>query len=499
MTLLRLTHRILDLAVSTTPNGLAASLEDRTVTFSEVDRAANAMARVLQSLGIGRGSRILFQAEMALDHLAFYFATQRLGAAFVPVNPALSPDEVRPIAEYIRPDLLVLDPARQDGSSFATAGADISVAVLGAGEAATSGINLDVLAGKASTAPLPDLGVSEDDTHAIFLTSGSTGRPKGVVLSHRASWLRSYLGASRFVTSGGRGELMTFPMFHWAGWNYLMENWAHRRAAHFVSRPDGDTLARAIDRWKPAFFYCIPAIWERVLAAKTPFDGSVVRSAASGTSRFDPVLMDRIRARFPRAYRAAMYGSTEFGGALGLNDSDIERKPGSVGLPNPGNEARIVDGELQLRSMSMMDGYFELPEQTAEVFIDGWYRSGDLAEADAEGYLTITGRRREVIRSGGETVAPAEVELAMAGLPGIRSVAVIGVPDPVWGELVCAAVVLERSGECPSLEALRAHLGPALAAFKHPRRIVAVDDLPKTPATGQIMRSRVREMVLQMD
>lgn len=498
MTLLRLTNRILDLAVSTTPNGLAASLEDRTMTFAEVDKAANAMARALQSLGIGRGSRVLFQAEMALGHLAFYFATQRLGAAFVPVNPALSPEEVQPIAEYIRPDLLVHDPARQDGSSVAIASADIPVGILGAGSTATAGINLDVLAGKASTSPLPDLGVLEDDTHAIFLTSGSTGRPKGVVLSHRASWLRSYLGASRFVTSGGRGELMTFPMFHWAGWNYLMENWAHRRAAHFVSRPEGELLARAIEQWKPAFFYCIPAIWERVLAARTPFDGSVVRSAASGTSSFDPVLMERIRARFPRAYRAAMYGSTEFGGALGLNDTDIERKPGSVGLPGPGNEARIADGELQLRSMSMMDGYFELPEQTAEVFVDGWYRSGDLAEADAEGYLTITGRRREVIRSGGETVAPAEVELAMTGFPGIRSVAVIGLPDPVWGELVCAAVVLERPGECPSLDALRAHLGPGLAAFKHPRRIVAVDDLPKTPATGQIMRSRVREMVLQI-
>lgn len=496
--MLRLTHRILDLAVSSTPNALAASLDEHTVTFAEVDKAANAIERALQSIGVGRGSRVLFQAEMALGHLAFYFATQRLGAAFVPINPALSREELRPIADYIRPDLVVFDPARQDGSSLETLGVNVPAAVLGAGDAATAGINLDALAGKASTGPLDNFGIQEDDTHAIFLTSGSTGLPKGVVLSHKASWLRSYLGASRFVTSGGRGELMTFPMFHWAGWNYLMENWAHRRAAHFVSRPDGDMLARAIDRWQPAFLYCIPAIWERLLAARTPFDGSMVRSAASGTSRFDPVLMERIRARFPRAYRAAMYGSTEFGGALGLNDSDIERKPGSVGLPLPGHETRIVDGELQLRSMSMMDGYFELPEQTAEVFVDGWYRSGDLAEADGEGYLTITGRRREVIRSGGETIAPAEVELALASFPGIRSVAVIGLPDAVWGEVVCAAVVLDRPGECPSLDALRSHLGPALATFKHPRKIIAVDDLPKTPATGQIMRSRVREMVLQM-
>jgi acyl-CoA synthetase (AMP-forming)/AMP-acid ligase II len=373
----------------------------------------------------------------------------------------------------------------------------VPVAVIGAAGQQAVGPDLDALAGRASDAPLAATGVTSDDTHAIFLTSGSTGLPKGVVLSHRASWYRSYLGASRFVTCGGRGELMTFPMFHWAGWNYLMENWAHRRPVHFVARSDGDSLARAIAQWQPAFLYCIPAVWERLLASDVPFDASVVRSAASGTSKFDPVLLQRIHERFPRAYRAAMYGSTEFGAALGLNDSDISRKPGSVGLPLPGNETRIIDGELQLRSLSMMDGYFNLPEQTAAVFDGGWYRSGDLVEADEEGFLTINGRSREVIRSGGETISPAEVEIALAGFPGIKSVAIIGLPDAIWGEVVCAAVVLEGQQECPSVEALRAHLTDRLASFKHPRRVVSLTDMPKTAATGQVMRSRVREMLLR--
>lgn len=489
----QLTHSILDLAVSATPDALAATGDGARVTFRDVDRAANRYARALQSLGLARGSRLLFQAEMALDHLAVYFATQRLGVAFVPANPALTPEELAPIVAYIQPALVVQDPARALRADIDGA----PVAVIGAAGRRVPGADLGGLAGRASDAALPGIAVADEDAHAIFLTSGSTGQPKGVVLSHRTSWYRSYLGASRFVTSGGRGELMTFPMFHWAGWNYLMENWAHRRPVHFVARPDGDSLARAIAEWQPAFLYCIPAVWERLLASSVPFDGTVVRSAASGTSKFDPALLDRIRARFPRAYRAVMYGSTEFGGAFGLNEDEIDRRPGSVGLPNPGNEARIVDGELQLRSLSMMDGYFNLPEQTAAVFDDGWYRSGDLAEADADGFYTITGRVREVIRSGGETIAPAEVEIALSDLAGIRSVAVVGLPDPVWGEIVCAAVVLEGERACPSVEELRAHLADRLAGFKHPRRVMTLAEMPKTPATGQIMRSRVKEILLR--
>jgi acyl-CoA synthetase (AMP-forming)/AMP-acid ligase II len=179
-----------------------------------------------------------------------------------------------------------------------------------------------------------------------------------------------------------------------------------------------------------------------------------------------------------------------------LHDSEIERRPGSVGLPYPGCEATIVDGELRLRSLSMTDGYFELPEQTAAVFEDGWYLTGDLAERDADGFFSITGRRREVIRSGGETIAPAEVELALRGLPGMLDVAVVGLPDPVWGEIVCAALVVQEGCAVPTVEMLRCHVGSGLASFKHPRRVVRMTELPRTPATGQVMRTRVRETIL---
>ena len=495
--MLRLSHAFLDLALSCTPNALAATMGTQALTFRQIDQATNAMTRVLASLGVTRGSRVMLQAETTLDHLAFFMAVQRLGAAFIPLLPTWSQQEVESNAAYIRPHLVVFDPAREENGRDLERGG-VTVATIGGGDRTTLFHSIDALVAKASTDKVPPVNVSEDDTHAIFLTSGSTGQPKGVMVSHRATWLRSINGASRSPFCGGGGELMTFPMYHWAGWNYVLENWAHRRAVHFVERLDGQHMAEAIDRWRPEYLYCIPALWERLLDPGIDFDTSSIRFVSSGTSTFDPKLMDRIRERFPHAGRGIFYGSTEFGGALTMHGSEIDRRPGSVGLPYPGCDADIVDGELRLRSLTMMDGYFELPDQTAEVFDDGWYLTGDLAERDADGFFSITGRRREVIRSGGETVAPAEVELALKGFPGMLDVAVIGVPDPVWGETVCAAVVVAPDCDAPTLESLRGYVGDNLAPYKHPRRIVQLSELPRTAATGQIMRSRIKQAILDL-
>ena len=164
-------------------------------------------------------------------------------------------------------------------------------------------------------------------------------------------------------------------------------------------------------------------------------------------------------------------------------------------MPIPGVRARIDDGELLLATDRVMSGYFELPDETAEVLQDGWYRTGDLAEMDDEGYLSIVGRRKEVIRTGGETVAPAEVEALLVTHPRVREAAVIGLPDAQWGELVCAVVVVRDGADPPSVADLRDHIGDRLAPFKHPRRVVAVDRLPRTSATGQIQRARLRQAV----
>jgi fatty-acyl-CoA synthase len=190
------------------------------------------------------------------------------------------------------------------------------------------------------------------------------------------------------------------------------------------------------------------------------------------------------------------YGSTEAGPGTVLAHADLARKPGSVGLPQPGVDVRLENGEVCIRSDLLMDGYFDQPDATAERLRDGWYHTGDLGSLDDEGYLSIVGRLRDVIRTGGETVAPGEVEAALATHPAVQEVAVVGLPDAKWGEIVCAVVVPEPgSADALDLDELRAHASRALAVFKEPRRLEVVDALPRTPATGQVQRPLLVERI----
>jgi acyl-CoA synthetase (AMP-forming)/AMP-acid ligase II len=233
-------------------------------------------------------------------------------------------------------------------------------------------------------------------------------------------------------------------------------------------------------------------VWRRLLDAAPSRRLETLAWAMVGTSQVSVDLVEEIRHRCPRATVTVSYGSTEVGGAIRLHQRDLHRKPGSVGLPVPGVSARIDRlGELYLRSDSVMSGYFDRPEETAEVLADGWYRTGDLAERDDEGFFTIVGRRTEMIRTGGEWVPPIEVENALSDYPGLLDLAVIGHPDDDWGEVVCAVVVVQPGLRPPTSDELRRHIGGRLASFKHPRRVLTVDTIPRTAATGQVRRAEL--------
>ena len=266
-----------------------------------------------------------------------------------------------------------------------------------------------------------------------------------------------------------------------------------------MRRADADQLLDAIERWSPSTLYCIPAVWRRLLDSNRIVDTRSVEWALTGTSQVTPELLEGIKARFPAARTTVNYGSTETARAVALRDPDLFTHPGSVGHPIPGVRAKVADdGELLIASDRLMSGYFELPAETEEALRDGWYHTGDLAERDDDGYLTIVGRKKEVIRTGGETVAPVEVEAALAGYPGLAELAVVGLPDPEWGEVVCAVVVLGEGAVLPGPQELRAHVGDRLAPYKHPRRVVQVDVLPRTAATGQVQRGILAQQIGQL-
>ncbi|MGZ8734681.1 MAG: class I adenylate-forming enzyme family protein [Acidimicrobiia bacterium] len=441
-----------------TPNRLAATLGNEEITFSALDDHANRIAHTLAADGVGIGDRVAWQGETSIDALALFFGLAKLGAVFMPVSPRFGTDETAVVLRYARPHRLVDDIT-------------------------------PLLASPAPDAHR-DRDLPERAPHVIFFTSGSTGRPKGVVLSHRVNCLRSF---PSLAAEADGGTVCMFPLFHMAGWSLSLGAWQARRPVHLVAAPDAEALLEVAARRRASRLYAIPAVWARILERGVhKVDLSALREADTGTSATPPELVAGIRDALPHTVTRVFYGSTEAGAGTVLGDADVLRKPGSVGLPQAGVSLRLTDaGEVCLRSELLMDGYFDDPDATAAALdADGWYHSGDLGALDDEGYLSIVGRLRDVIRTGGESVAPSEVEGVLAAHPEVVEVAVVGVPDARWGEVVCAVVVAAGPVE---LDDLRAFCADRLARFKQPRRLQLVSELPRTAATGQVQRALLVE------
>jgi len=462
-------------AAEVVPTRLAATTGGDELTFAALDAGSNRMARTLASTGVGRGDRVAWWGETSLAAMPIFGAAAKLGAAFMPVNARLGADEAGEVLDYARPTLTIVDEAHADPPFASVAQARLF------DEAASQ-----------PASDVRDPSLDERDTHVVFFTSGSTGRSKGVVLSHRASYLRSF---PNLITDWTGATVCMFPLFHMSGWSMALNAWQMRLPVHLAA-PDASVLLETTERRRATRLYCLPAVWSRVLEAdRSSYDLSSLRECDTGTSATPPELLRAIKEAFPETATRIYYGSTEAGPASLLGDADLERKPGSVGLPAPGVDLRLADdGEVCVRSAFLMDGYFEAPEATAEALQGGWYHTGDLGALDDEGYLSIVGRARDVLRTGGETVAPGEVEEVLAAHPAVGEVAVVGLPDVRWGEVVCAVVVpaAGRADEL-SVDALRAHCEGRLAAFKQPRRLELVEALPRTPATGQIQRTLLVE------
>ena len=449
------------------PRRTAAALGEAAITFAELDRAANRHAAFLSRQGISRGRRVALWSATSLEVVPVFAALAKLGAPCAPLSPLWGPDELDPVLAQLRPALLVVDDERRP-----LAGA----AALPAG---TAVLSLRELAAGAAGEDDGEVGavVDELDTHVVFYTSGSSGAPKGVVLSHRTSVLRTLAGA----LPERRGTMVCpYPLFHMGAWTIALQQWQARDAVVLVERGDAGEILAAVARHGATRLNCVPAVWARILRAEAgsaPGPGPLasLRFADTGTSATPVEFLRRLAAGCPGAQVRVFYGSTEAGCVSVLGHDDIERRPGSCGVPGPLTDVRVDgDGRLWVRGPLLFDGYLDDPGASAAALFDGWYDTGDLAEVDGDGFLSIVGRVREVIRTGGESVAPAEVEAVLGEHPGVGEVAVVGLPD---------------------LDDLRALCAGRLAPFKHPRRLAVLERLPRTAATGQVQRRLLVEQL----
>jgi acyl-CoA synthetase (AMP-forming)/AMP-acid ligase II len=461
-----LLHDMVRATAGRTPHRVAVSYRDGLRTYGDLIERIEQLTAVLAARGIGHGARVIWWGDTHLDAGTLYYALAHLGAVFVPLNPRFSAEEFRTVADIADPDLVVAD------------------------EHHLGDVTLEQLLAQRSPSTVELPRVHELDPDVIFFTSGTTGLPKGCVLSHRSNCMRTYT-ATRSV-----GSIMTmFPQFHWGGWSFCHGAWYLGQEYALVDGGNTGEVLETMARRQVASFYGIPAIWRRILEAdRSGYDLSALREANTGTSSTPPELLAAIADAFPATSSWIGYGATEAGGLCQLPPQDIFRKPGSVGLPSPGMQVRLEDGELWVKSAQAFLGYFRNPEATAAAVVDGWYRTGDLVERDDEGYMWVVGRVKDIIRTGGESVAPAEVDVVVQRHPSVADAAVAGVPDDDWGEVVTAFVVL-RPGTTLELAQLRQHCGGSLAAYKHPRQLVLVDEIPRTGPTGQVQRRRLVDMV----
>lgn len=476
-----------------TPDRPAVLWRGRWYSYAELDGRARTLAARLHAEGVRQGDRVAILALNHLAHLDLVLAAPKLGFIYAPFNYRLSPTEQKDIASILKPALLLHDRAHLD-------------------KAEATGCRLlplerykEWLAKPAPAFPVASLG--GDDIHMILLTGGSTGLPKGAQIPYRQVFFNARNTAQAWDLNDQDCAIQVTPAFH-AALNVLSTPLLYLggRVVWSESFEPSDCLRTAAEHGATVLFM-VPTMFQ-MLSEHQDFartDLSRVRFAIAGGAPCPPGVRQAYTARGIRFKLG--YGMTECGvNCFSIGLDEAERYPDSVGRPMPGLHAVIRRpdgtpapagevGELTLSGPVVCAGYFGQPGETAESLRDGWLWTGDLARRDPGGRYYICGRRKEMYISGGENVYPTEVEAALSQCRGVAECAVIGIPDPHWGECGLAAVA-PRSGARLSAEALRDELRTRLAAYKLPRVFLFLDKLPKT-GPGKIAKSELRRLYEQ--
>jgi len=445
---------------------------------------------VLLSLGVRRGDRVATLTGNRVEIVGLFFGATRIGAVLVPLNWRLSVAELARVIDDAAPALIVGEDRHRSLGEAATKAAESAVQWLELDrEAAPLLAASDAVGGVAWVS-------SEPEAPAMLLyTSGSTGKPKGAILPHRQIYYNAVATTVGWQIGSNDVAIVANPLFHTGGWHVFSTPLWHRGGTIVLfDQFDATAFLDAIADERVTLAFGVPtqivmmtqsASWGRELPS--------LRFLISGGAPCPEALGERVRAAGLRFRQG--YGLTECGpNCFAITDEEAVRRPGAVGWASPFLEMRLVTegagngeqgtetanpGELLLRGPQMFGGYYNDPGRTAEAIdADGWLHTGDLATRDADGAYRICGRKKDMFISGGENVFPGEVEAALSECPGIGEAVVVGVPDEKWGE-VGRAFVLRRSGEDLTAEQVIAHARQRLAAYKVPKSVVVLDELPR--------------------
>ncbi len=501
------------------PDKPAIVFEGRTFTFGDLDRLSRRYARGLAAAGVARGDRVAVFAETSPEVVIALLGHYRIGAIHVPINTRYRRAEVAHILEDSGAGIVVV----RAGSLCAEVLDELAATPetsrrrmwIGGREPSAGEDDLafeDLVGGDRAADSGVDALPGDSEAAILLYTSGTTGKSKGVELSHRSIVENTASVARLWRFSSDDRMALALPLFHVHGLCLgIHAALLQAMTVLLFERFDAARIVEAFARGEATLFQGVPTMYVKLLelldrqpqgaaalARARLFTSGSAALPADDFSRFEEMTGHRILER---------YGMSET--LFTLSNPFEDRRPGTVGLPIPGCEVRIVDdagveaapgepGEILVRSNGIMTGYWGRPEEAAAAFREGWFVTGDMASRGADGYVTIAGRKSvDFIKSGGFKISAREIEDVLRRHPRVREVAVVGTPDRTWGERIVAAVVLaEGTGPRPSEDDLLAELSAfcakALAAYKRPREVRILEELPRN-ALGKVQKHRIAE------
>ncbi len=488
------------------PDKPCVIIGDRTLTYAQVEHHAGLVAGNLLALGLEPGDKVAVQLPNIPQFLFAYFGAMRAGLVMVPLNPLLRTSEVAYHLENSDSRVLVTfdlfaEEAHRGTSSVP--GVTTYVVDGGTGQRPEGTRGFEELLAPVEA---PDIApTSADDTAVLIYTSGTTGKPKGAELTHFQLLMNCTIGAELLGVEEDDVSIAVLPLFHVFGLSSVLNPTIRfGTTTVLVPRFEADAVLDAIEQHRATLFSGVPTMYVALLQAEAKGrDLSSLRVGISGGAAIPGEVIRAFEEQFDGVVILEGYGLSETASTTTFNISAEQRKVLSIGRPVWGVQVRVVDdqdrplppgpehvGEIVVRGHNVMKGYYKNPDATAEAFRGGWFHTGDLAYADQDGYLFVVDRKKDLVIRGGYNVYPREVEEVLYEHPAVAEAAVIGKPDDTLGEEVVAVVSL-KAGQHATAEELVGFCKERMAAYKYPREIRVVPELPKGP-TGKILKKELR-------